>query len=110
MRTAYNFYVYMMTNRWKSVLYTGVTNNLETRVWQHKNRVKEGFTKRYNCDRLVYFELYQDVRDAIVRETQIKKWSRAKKDALIAPTNPEWRDLSEGWFAHEAGDSSLRSE
>ena len=97
------FYVYMMTNRWKNVLYTGVTNDLVRRVWQHRKRVKEGFTKKYNCDQLVYLEWYQDVRQAIERETQIKKWSRAKKNALIASLNPEWRDLSDEWFVPEAG-------
>lgn len=109
MRVAYNFYVYMMTNRWKNVLYTGVTNDLLRRGWEHRNKVHDGFTKMYNCDRLVYFEWYQDIRQAIERETQIKKWSRAKKDALVASMNPEWRDLSEDWNAPEGGDSSAQT-
>jgi putative endonuclease len=92
----------MTTNRWLNVLYTGVTNDLSRREWEHRNKFNEGFTKTYNCDRLVYFEWYQDIRQAIARETQIKKWSRAKKDALVASMNPEWRDLSEDWKAPEA--------
>ncbi|MEA2239077.1 MAG: putative endonuclease [Thermoanaerobaculia bacterium] len=99
----------MTTNRWKNVLYTGVTNDLLRRVWQHRNGVKEGFTKKYNCDRLVYFEWYQDIRQAIERETEIKKWSRAKKDALVASMNPEWRDLSEEWDAPDERRSNKRS-
>jgi putative endonuclease len=89
----------MMTNKWNNVLYTGVTNDLQRRLWEHRNLVGRGFTKRYNCNRLVYFEWYQDIRDAIARETQIKAWSRAKKDALIASLNPEWKNLSHEWDA-----------
>jgi putative endonuclease len=96
-RIAYNFYVYMMTNKGKNVLYTGVTNDLQKRLWQHRNSNGKSFTKRYNCDRLVYFEWYQDIRQAIDRETQIKGWSRSKKDALIATLNPEWKNLAEEW-------------
>ncbi len=109
MRIAYNFYVYMMTNKSKNVLYTGVTNDLQRRSWQHGNKTGGRFTKLYNCDRLVYFEWYQDVRQAIARETQIKAWSRSKKDTLIATMNPEWRDLTEDWNVPEPGDSP-RSE
>jgi putative endonuclease len=107
-RVAYNFYVYMLTNRWKNVLYTDVTNDLLRRGCEHRNKVHDGFTKMYNCGRLVYFEWYQDIRQAIERETQIKKWSRAKKDALVASMNPEWRDLSEEWNVPEAEDCSTR--
>jgi putative endonuclease len=102
-----SYYVYMMTNRWKNVLYTGVTNSLERRVWQHKNGSFRGFTKQYNCDRLVYFEEFSEIDQAIAREKQIKGWSRAKKDALIAKQNPERTDLAETWYS--AGDPSLRS-
>ena len=102
------YFVYMVTNRWKNVLYTGVTNSLERRVWEHKNGSVRGFTKQYNCDRLVYFEDFGEIDQAIAREKQIKGWSRAKKDALIAAQNPEWKDLAEEWYS--AGDSSLRSE
>ena len=96
-RLAYNFYVYMMTNKSFEVLYTGVTNDLQRRLWEHRNSRGPAFAARYNCHRLVYFEWSQDIRDAIAREKQIKGWSRAKKEALIATTNPEWNDLSAGW-------------
>ena len=85
-------YVYMMTNKSRT-LYTGVTNNLERRVWEHQNKLVEGFTKRYNITRLVYWEEYADIRDAISREKQIKGWLRRKKIALIETTNPSWADL-----------------
>jgi len=99
------YYVYIMTNRSKT-LYTGVTNYLERRVFQHKHHLVEGFTKRYNITKLVYYEETNDVKEAISREKQIKGWLRRKKIALIESVNPEWRDLSEGW----GGDSSsLRS-
>ena len=102
------YFIYMMTNRWKNVLYTGMTNSLEKRVWQHKNKAIPGFTKRYNCDRLVYFEIYGEVDQAIARETQLKTWSRTKKDALIATMNPEWNDLAADWYrdSSQSGDPS----
>jgi putative endonuclease len=92
------YFVYMMTNRWRTVLYTGMTNSLETRVWQHKNKAVPGFTKRYNCDRLVYYEEYSEVDQAISREKQLKRWSRMKKNVLVAKINPEWRDLAADWY------------
>ena len=91
------YYVYIMTNRSKT-LYTGVTNDLTRRVYEHKNKMVEGFTKKYNITELVYFEETSDVQSAIAREKQIKGWLRAKKIALIESKNPEWKDLSEGWF------------
>jgi len=91
------YYVYIMSNRSKT-LYTGVTNDLMRRVYEHKNKMVEGFTKKYNIKRLVYFEETGDVQAAIEREKQIKGWLRAKKIALIESKNPEWKDLSEGWF------------
>jgi putative endonuclease len=94
----HQYAVYMMTNRWKNVLYTGVTNSLERRVWEHKNGVTPGFTKKYNCDRLVFFEISDQIDSAIAREKQIKGWTRAKKNALIATMNPEWNDLAEEWY------------
>jgi putative endonuclease len=78
-------------------LYTGMTNDLQRRIYQHKHKLIEGFTKKYNVTRLVYFEMYGDVRDAIAREKQIKKWRRSKKIDLIESLNPKWRDLSEDW-------------
>ena len=93
-----NYYVYIMANRTR-MLYTGVTNNLERRVYEHKNRITTGFTSKYNLNRLVYYESYFQVRDAIAREKQIKGWLRTKKIALIQSLNPEWKDLSAEWDA-----------
>nr|VFJ90918.1 MAG: putative endonuclease [Candidatus Kentron sp. LFY] len=80
-------------------MYVGITNDLQRRVSEHKNKLLSGFTKRYNVDRLVYFEETNDVNAAILREKEIKKWRREKKDKLVAVINPEWKDLSEDWFA-----------
>ena len=91
------YYVYIMTNRSKT-LYTGVTNDLLRRVYEHKNKMVEGFTKKYNITQLVYYEVTNDVEEAIAREKQIKGWLRRKKIALIESINPEWKDLSEEWF------------
>ncbi len=82
-----------MTNPWNTVLYTGVTNNLLRRVLEHKEKRIEGFTKRYNVIKLVYSELTNEIEGAILREKQIKKWRREKKDALINTVNPSWKDL-----------------
>jgi putative endonuclease len=90
-------YVYVMSNASKT-LYVGVMADLERRVWQHKHRQGAGFTRRYNCTLLVFFEEYGDIRDAIAREKAIKGWTRAKKLALIEGGNPRWGDLSEGWY------------
>ena len=90
-------YVYIMTNR-SGTLYTGVTNDLVRRVWQHKQKLVPGFAARYTIDRLIYFEECPDVQSAIVREKQIKAWRRAKKLQLVESTNPQWEDLSEGWY------------
>ena len=78
-------------------LYTGVTNDLRRRVDQHRRRLIPGLTRRYNIDRLVFWEATEDVRSAIKREKQLKGWSRTRKIALIEAMNPDWRDLSEGW-------------
>jgi putative endonuclease len=86
-----------MTNRSKT-LYTGVTNDLMRRVYEHKNKMIEGFTKKYNITKLVYYEETNDIQVAISREKQIKGWLRGKKIALIESVNPKWNDLSEGWF------------
>lgn len=91
------YYVYILTNRSRT-LYTGVTNDLTRRVYEHKQKLLPGFTEKYNISRLVYFEETSDVRDAIAREKQIKGWTRAKKIALIESINPEWKDLSDGWY------------
>ena len=91
------YYVYIMTNN-SGTLYTGVTDNLIRRVYEHKSKLVEGFTRKYNITRLLYYEITSDVRAALCREKQIKGWLRKKKIALIAATNPGWRDLSEGWY------------
>ena len=91
------YYVYIMTNRSKT-LYTGVTNDLTRRVYEHKNKMIDGFTKKYNITKLVYFEETNDILSAITREKQIKGWLRSKKIALIGSVNPKWEDLSEEWF------------
>ncbi|MGZ4967312.1 MAG: GIY-YIG nuclease family protein [Chthoniobacterales bacterium] len=91
-------FVYMMTNASRSVLYIGVTNSLVRRVWQHQHGEVEGFTKRYRLSRLVYYESYERPRDAISREKELKGWTRAKKNALIATKNPKWSDLSSMLF------------
>jgi len=85
-------------------LYIGVTSNLESRVYQHKHGLTLGFTSRYNVTRLVHIEVFSDIRDAIGREKQLKRWSRAKKIWLIEMENPTWRDLSVEWFQ---GDPSV---
>ncbi|MGC9998100.1 MAG: GIY-YIG nuclease family protein [Terriglobia bacterium] len=92
-----DYYVYIMASRSRT-LYTGVTNNLERRVGQHKLKLLPGFTSHYRIDRLVCFEHTGDIRAAICREKQIKGWIRERKLALIRSMNPGWCDLSEGWF------------
>ncbi|HBQ85272.1 MAG TPA: endonuclease [Syntrophomonas sp.] len=91
------YYVYMLTSWNNKVLYTGVTNNLERRMYEHKNKLVKGFTEKYNVNKLVYFESTSDIKAAITREKQIKGWTRAKKNALIENLNPEWRDLTAIW-------------
>lgn len=91
------YYVYIMTNRKNGVLYTGVTNNLERRVYEHQSKLVPGFTSKYNCTRLVYYDYCNDIHGAIEREKQIKGWLRRKKIALIESENPERKDLSEEW-------------
>ncbi|MFA6096304.1 MAG: GIY-YIG nuclease family protein [Candidatus Paceibacterota bacterium] len=87
------YYLYIMTNKFNTVLYTGVTNNLARRVYEHKNKTIKGFTSRYNITKLVYYEIYNNINDAIAREKQIKGGSRKKKINLIKNMNPEFRDL-----------------
>ena len=87
------YYVYMMTNQYRNVLYTGVTNDLVRRVYEHRNHlIKDSFTARYHVTKLVYFEATEDVRSALEREKQIKSWKRSRKDALVESQNPTWED------------------
>ena len=88
------YFVYMVTNKGRTTLYIGITNSLMRRVSQHRQGEIPGFSARYNTNRLVYYEPYNDVRDAIAREKQLKGWSRKKKEALINSVNPEWTDLA----------------
>ena len=87
-----------MANTRNTVLYVGVTSNLIRRVWQHKNKIFKGFTSRYNCSKLVYYESFDHIRDAINREKQLKAGNRKRKLELVNGLNPEWSDLSEGWM------------
>ena len=89
------YFVYILTNKSNKVLYIGITNNLERRMYEHKNKMINGFTKRYNLTRLVYFEETSDVQSAIEREKQLKDWHRDWKMNLISRFNPDWKDLSE---------------
>ena len=89
------YFTYIMTNKYNNVLYTGVTRDLKRRVYEHKDGVVEGFTRRYTVKKLVYFEEYKEITDAIAREKQIKGGSRKKKIELINGFNKEWRDLSD---------------
>jgi putative endonuclease len=88
------FYVYLMSNRSRVVLYTGITNDLVRRVWEHQNAKVKGFTKTYHVDRLVYYESFDNPDDAIAREKEIKGWRRSKKNQLVETLNPKWLDLS----------------
>jgi len=95
------YYVYIMASL-SDVLYIGMTNDLARRVFEHKNKIVEGFTKRYNCKKLVYFESSDDVNAVMEREKQLKRWSRVKKMAFIKSTNPEMKDLSALAFGEES--------
>ena len=88
------YYVYMLATWDNKVLYIGVTNDLKRRVFEHKNKLIDGFTKKYNLKKLVYFEELKQAKDAIAREKELKDWTRAKKNTLVSNLNPNWRDLS----------------
>jgi len=118
-----HYWVYMMQSASRRALYVGTTSKLTNRVFQHKTHGRGGFTAKYNAERLVWFEQFSDMRSAIEREKQIKGWRREKKELLVQAQNPQWRDLSEGWFerhryqpetpkakAPKAQDSSTRAQ
>ena len=88
-------YIYFMTNQYNNVLYIGVTNDIIRRVAEHKAKINKGFTYKYNCDKLVYYEIFNLMTDAIAREKQLKNWKRAWKNELVIAFNPEWDDLSQ---------------
>ena len=92
------YYVYVLTNKSNAVMYIGVTGDLQRRLYEHREGRIDGFTKRYNVDRLVYFEEYSDIREAIAREKKLKHWSRSKKNSLVEAQNPCWADKSELFF------------
>jgi len=105
MSSGKSYYVYLLTNWNKKVIYVGMTNDLARRIYEHKNKLVKGFTTKYNINKLVYFEETNDVQAAITREKEIKKWRREKKNNLVLSTNPGWKDLSPEWK-----DFSLRSK
>lgn len=92
------YYVYILANRTKTI-YTGVTNNLQRRIFEHKHLMTKGFAYKYKLTKLVYYEVGRDIKVAISREKQIKGWLRKKKIALIESVNPEWKDLSKEWLS-----------
>ena len=91
------YYVYILTNKTDKVLYIGITSNLIRRIYEHKNKLVEGFTKKYNLSKLVYFETTNDVNSALIREKQLKNWHRDWKLNIINKHNPDWKDLSGEW-------------
>ena len=88
-----NYFVYILCSKPLGVLYTGVTNNIVRRVYEHKNKLADGFTKKYNITRLVYYEIHHSIESAIIREKQIKHWPRSFRVNLITEMNPDWKDL-----------------
>jgi len=105
----HQYYVYLLSN-YSRRLYVGVTNNLQRRLSEHKQKLIPGFTRNYNLNRLVYYESTRSIRSAIIREKQIKGWLRCKKVALIESANPEWKDLSAEWKHFASARHSERSE
>ncbi|TWO31904.1 GIY-YIG nuclease family protein [Seonamhaeicola sediminis] len=97
-RNHHNFYVYILSNKKNGTLYIGMTNDLERRMFEHKHKFVEGFTKKYGLDKLMYFEHFQHVNDAIKREKQLKNWNRQWKIDLIEKDNKGWNDLSSDLF------------
>jgi putative endonuclease len=91
-------YMYMMGSASRRALYAGVTAQLRKRVFEHKNDLIDGFTRKYKCHRLVYFEVFTSIKDAIAREKEVKGWRREKKDRLVESKNPGWKDLAADWF------------
>ncbi len=92
------YYVYILANKTNSVVYIGVTGDLMRRLWEHKNDALDGFTKRYHVHKLVYYECFAQVQEAIDREKQLKGWRRAKKNDLIESVNPTWEELAADWY------------
>ena len=97
-KTGHQYYIYILASQKNGTLYIGVTNDLERRVLEHKQKINEGFTSKYDVNRLVYFESFQYINDAVLREKRLKKWNRQWKINLIEEENFEWNDLSEDWY------------
>lgn len=97
-KTTHQYYIYILASQKNGTLYIGVTNDLERRVLEHKQKINDGFTSKYEVTRLVYFESFQYINDAILREKHLKKWNRQWKINLIEEENKEWNDLSEDWY------------
>jgi putative endonuclease len=100
------FYVYILSSK-TGTLYTGVTNNLERRIYQHKHKLVPGFTAKYGCDRLMYYDVFPTAGQAIAAEKRIKGWTRAKKVALVITKNPKWEDLSQDWETVERAPDTI---
>ena len=96
-KNIHQYWVYMVMNAYGNVLYIGVTNNLERRVQEHRSGYIPGFTQIYHCSKLVYYEEYKKIGDAIAREKQLKNWKREWKNALVSQMNPQWKDLAADW-------------
>lgn len=92
------YYIYMIANKSNTVLYIGVTNNLERRIFEHKHKIIKGFSSKYNLTKLVYYEEYSDITTAIAREKHLKGWRRSRKNGLVETVNPEWKDLTDEWY------------
>jgi len=105
-----NYYIYFLANSYNNVLYVGVTNDIVRRVAEHKAKINKGFTYKYNCDKLVYYEIFPLVTDAIAREKQLKNWKRDWKDKLINDFNPEWKDLSDEIGVNEKYIKDVKAE
>ncbi len=103
---AKTYYIYILTNKYNTTFYIGITNSIEKRTWEHKNKKAESFSKKYNLSKLVYFEVYEDVNEAIQREKQLKNWHRDWKVNLIKKTNPDFCDLYEKFTKGDAETSS----
>jgi len=98
MKTIHQYYVYILASKIRGTLYIGMTNDLQRRVYEHKTGIKKGFTQKYGVNKLIYFETFQNVNEAIDREKNMKKWKRAWKIKLIEENNKRWDDLSKDWF------------
>ena len=98
MKTTHQYYIYILANKYDGVIYIGVTNDLQRRVYEHKKGLIKGFTQKYNVNTLIYFESFKDINEAITREKNLKKWKRDWKINLIEKENKSWNDLSKGWY------------